>query len=392
MIRSALALALAGVGLCLVTSCKPKTSAAASAAAAAPANVTVAAPVKKHLVEWDEFVGRLASPKTVELRARVSGYLDHVHFKEGSEVKEGDILFTIDKRPYKAIFDRAEAEHERSETQLDLATSEANRAQGLLASRAISIEDAEQKNKARAEAAASARAAKAALEAASLDLEFTDVRAPISGRVSDARVREGNLVIGGNTDKATLLTTIVIVDPIYCYMDIDERSSLKYRKLYREGKRASALFGEVAAEMGLANEEGFPHQGVVDFVDNQISPNTGTIRSRAVFPNKDRLMSPGYFARVRVPGSGEYDGLLVRDSAIGSDQGRPYVYVVDKENIAHFRSVVTGPLEDGLRVIKEGLKPGERIVVNGLMAVRNGAKVNPEEEPMQPPAVAEVAK
>jgi RND family efflux transporter MFP subunit len=202
--------------------------------------------------------------------------------------------------------------------------------------------------------------------------------------VSDARVREGNLVIGGNTDRATSLTTIVTVDPIYCYMDVDERSSLKYRQLYREGKRASALFGEVAAHMGLANEEGFPHIGVVDFVDNEISPDTGTIRSRAVFPNKDRLMSPGYFARVRVPGSGEYDGLLVRDSAIGSDQGRPYVYVVDAENTAHYRSVVTGPLEDGLRVIKEGLKPGEQVVVNGLMSVKNGAKVKPEQEPMQP--------
>jgi RND family efflux transporter MFP subunit len=168
---------------------------------------------------------------------------------------------------------------------------------------------------------------------------------------------------------------------------------LKYRQLYREGKRASALFGEVTAQMGLANEEGFPHIGVVDFVDNEISSQTGTIRSRAVFPNKDRLMSPGYFARLRVPGSGEYDGLLVRDNAIGSDQGRPYVFVVDAENIAHYRKVVTGPLEDGLRVVKDGLKPGESIVVNGFMAVKNGAKVTPETEPMQPkPESAEDGK
>ena len=389
MIRVSPALALAGAGILftVATSCKPTGSVAP--AAPTPATVTVATPTKKHLVEWDEFVGRLASPKTVDLRARVSGYLDKVHFKEGSEVKEGDTLFTIDPRPYKAVFDRAQAEVDRATTHFDLATSEANRALGLVASRAISQEDSEQKNKAKAEADASMRAAKAALEVARLDLEFTAVKAPISGRVSDARVREGNLIIGGNTDKATPLTTIIIVDPIYCYIDVDERSSLKYRKLYREGKRASALFGEVAAEMGLANEEGFPHQGVVDFVDNEISPDTGTIRCRAVFPNLDRLMSPGYFARVRVPGSGEYDGLLVRDSAVGSDQGRPYVFVVDADNTAHFRSIVTGPLEDGLRVVKEGLKPGERIVVNGLMAVRNGATVKPEEEPMQPPAVAE---
>jgi RND family efflux transporter MFP subunit len=346
--------------------------------------LTVAVPVQKHLIEWDEFVGRLASPKTVELRARVSGYLDAVHFKEGSEVKEGDLLFTIDPRPYKAIADRAQAELERATTHAELAGSEATRAEGLVASRAISAEDFEQKVKTKSEALASVRGAEAALAIAKLDLEFTEVRAPISGRISDARVREGNLVLGGNTDKATPLTTIVIVDPIYCYMDVDERSSLKYRKLYREGKRASALFGEVTAQMGLANEEGFPHTGVVDFVDNEISPETGTIRSRAVFPNGDRLMSPGYFARVRVPGSGEYDGLLVRDSAIGSDQGRPYVFVVDAENIAHYRSVVTGPLEDGLRVVKEGLKPEERVVVNGFVAVKNGAKVQPEEEPMQP--------
>jgi RND family efflux transporter MFP subunit len=375
---------VASAVLLAITSCKPRGTPAA--APPTPTNVTLARPIEKHLIEWDEFVGRLASPKTVELRARVSGYLDKVHFKEGSEVKEGELLFTIDPRPYRAIVERANAELERAATHAQLAESEAERAKGLLSSRAISAEDAEQKLKSAAEALASRRAAQAALDMASLDLEFTEVRAPIGGRISDARVREGNLVLGGNTDKATPLTTIVIVDPIYCYMDIDERSSLKYRKLYREGKRASALFGEVTAEMGLANEEGFPHSGVVDFVDNEISAETGTIRSRAVFPNKDRLMSPGYFARVRVPGSGEYDGLLVRDSCIGSDQGRPYVFVVDAENIAHYRSVVTGPLEDGLRVIKEGLKPGECIVVNGFMAVKNGGKVAPEEEPMQPPA------
>jgi RND family efflux transporter MFP subunit len=377
-------LALAGGGIFLIASCKPPGSVAA-AAPPTPVSVTVATPVQKHLIEWDEFVGRLASPKTVELRARVSGYLDSVHFKEGSEVKEGDLLFTIDPRPYRAIADRAKAEFERATTHAELAASEAERAQGLVASKAISAEDFEQKVKTKSEALSSVRGAEAALAAANLDLEFTEVRAPIGGRISDARVREGNLVIGGNTDKATPLTTIVILDPIYCYMDVDERSSLKYRKLYREGKRDSALFGEVRAEMGLANEDGFPHVGVVDFVDNEISPETGTIRSRAVFPNKDRLMSPGYFARVRVPGSGEYDGLLVRDSAIGSDQGRPYVYVVDADNVAHYRSVVTGPLEDGLRVVKEGLKPGEPIVVNGFMAVKNGAKVTPEKEAMQPP-------
>lgn len=343
-------------------------------------------------MEWDEFVGRLASPKTVELRARVSGYLDKVHFKEGTDVKENDLLFTIDPRPYQAIVDRAQAELERARTHAELAASEAKRAEGLVASRAISAEDFEQKVKTKVEAQATVRGAEAALATAKLELEFTQVRAPIAGRISDARVREGNLIIGGNTDSATSLTTIVAVDPIYCYIDVDERSALKYRQLYREGKRESALFGEVDTEMGLANEDGFPHKGKMDFVDNEISPTTGTIRTRAVFPNKDHLMSPGFFARVRVPGSGEYDAVLIRDSAIGSDQGRPYVFVVDKDNVTHFRSIVTGPLEDELRVVKEGLKPGEKIVVNGLMAVRNGAKVTPEEEPMKPQPVAEAGK
>lgn len=389
MTRFLFVTALTGAAVFSFTSCKQDKPAAAPATAPI---VTVALPVQKRIMEWDEFVGRLASPKTVELRARVSGYLDKVHFKEGTDVKENDLLFTIDPRPYQAIVDRAQAELERARTHAELAASEAKRAEGLVASRAISAEDFEQKVKTKVEAQATVRGAEAALATAKLELEFTQVRAPIAGRISDARVREGNLIIGGNTDSATSLTTIVAVDPIYCYIDVDERSALKYRQLYREGKRESALFGEVDTEMGLANEDGFPHKGKMDFVDNEISPTTGTIRTRAVFPNKDHLMSPGFFARVRVPGSGEYDAVLIRDSAIGSDQGRPYVFVVDKDNVTHFRSIVTGPLEDELRVVKEGLKPGEKIVVNGLMAVRNGAKVTPEEEPMKPQPVAEAGK
>lgn len=340
-------------------------------------------PVQKRLKEWDEFVGRLASPRTVALRARVSGYLDKVHVKDGSQVKEGDLLFTIDPRIFQATVDRAQAELERAKTKLELADSEAKRAETLVATKAISAEDFEQRVNTRRGADAEVRSAMAALELAKLDLEFTQVRAPISGRMSDASVREGNFVTGGDSNSATILTSIVAVDPIYCFIEVDERSSLKYRELYRQGKRASALFGEVEAEMALANEEGFPHKGKVDFVDNQISPTTGTIRSRCVFPNPDALMSPGYFARVRVPGSGEYDALLVRDVAIGSDQGRPFVFVVDAEGVAHYRNVETGPLEDGLRVVRSGLKAGERIVVNGLMAVRNGTKVNATDEPMQ---------
>jgi RND family efflux transporter MFP subunit len=361
------------------------------ATASSVPSVTVAVPVQKRLKEWDEYVGRLASPKTVEIRARVSGYLEQVHAKDGAQVKEGDLLFTIDPRSYKATVERAAAELERAKTRLELAASEARRAEGLVAAKAISAEDFEQRVNTRRGADAEVRAADAALQLAKLNLEFTEVRAPISGRISDARVREGNLVIGDDSNNSTLLTTVVSVDPIYCFFEVDERSSLKYRDLYRQGKRASALFGEVEAVMALHNEEGFPHRGVVDFVDNAIAPNTGTIRSRARFPNPDGLMSPGYLARVRVPGSGEYDALLVRDSAVGSDQGQPFVYVVDAEGVAHYRTIETGALEDGLRIVRNGLKPGERIVINGLMAVRNGAKVNAQESPMPWPA-QEVAK
>ncbi|RBP42545.1 multidrug efflux system membrane fusion protein/multidrug efflux system membrane fusion protein [Roseimicrobium gellanilyticum] len=381
-------LALAGVAGLLASCEKP----APPASAQTIPNVTVAVPVQKRLKEWDEYVGRLASPQTVQLRARVSGYLDKVHAKDGAQVKAGDVLYTIDPRSYRATVERAEAELERARTRQELAASEARRAEGLVAAKAISAEDFEQRVNTRRGADAEVRAAAAAVELAKIDLAHTEVRAPIAGRISDARVREGNLVIGDDSNNSTLLTTIVAVDPIYCYIEVDERSSLKYRELYKQGKRASALFGEVEAEMALANEEGFPHRGVVDFVDNEISPDTGTIRSRCVFPNKDSLMSPGYFARVRVPGSGEYDALLVRDSSIGSDQGRPFVFVVDAENVAHYRTIETGALEDGLRIVRNGLKPGEKIVINGLMAVRNSGKVNPQESPMPWPLEGTAAK
>lgn len=355
---------------------------AAQAAPQMTPNVTVAIPVQKRLKEWDHYVGRLASPETVHIRARVSGYLDKIHVEDGADVKKGDLLFTIDPRSYKATVERAAAELERAKTRLELAASEAKRAEGLVAAKAISAEDFEQRVNTRRGADAEVRAADAALALAKLNLEFTEVRAPIAGRISDARVREGNLIIGDDSNNSTLLTTVVSVDPIYCFFEVDERSSLKYRELYRQGKRDSALFGEVEAEMELHIEEGYPHKGVVEFVDNEVSANTGTIRCRARFPNKDQLMSPGYFARIRVPGTGEYDALLVRDVAIGSDQGQPYVYVVDAEGVAHFRTIEIGALEDGLRIVRSGLKPGERVVINGLMSVRNNAKVNAQDSPM----------
>jgi RND family efflux transporter MFP subunit len=375
-----LTLLLPGLVALACAACRP---AAPTAAPPPPVpTVTVAKGIARTVTEYDDFVGRLESPQTVEIRARVSGYLDTVHFREGSEVKQGDLLFTIDPRPYQATVDRFQADLDRAKIRADLARSEAARAEKLLASRAIASEEVETRVKALTEAEAAIRSAEASLNTSKLDLEFTAVHAPISGRIGQALVTPGNLV-GGGTSAATVLTTLVSLDPIYCYVEVDERSSLKYRTLAREGKRTSALFHEIPARMGLTNEAGFPHEGKIDFVDNVIKPDTGTIRARGVFPNSDRLMAPGFFARLRIPGSGTYEAVLIRDSALGSDQGRPYVLVVGPDNKVQYRAVTTGPLEDGLRIIREGLKPDERIVITGLLAARPGAAVNPVESGMQ---------
>lgn len=373
---------LAPASLILISGCDRSEKAATEAP---PPSVTVVTPEVRKVIDWDLFTGRLASPETVEVRARVSGYLQEVHFKEGAEINAGDLLFTIDPRPYEAMVQQVEARVASSQSRVELTANELQNVAKLQGNGAISAEDYERRAKAAAEAAAILKGAEAELREAKLDLEFTEIRSPITGRVSDARVTKGNLVTGGGTEP-TLLTTVVSLDPIYCYIEADERSVLKYRQLHREGKRVSAQFGKVEAEMELALESGFPHKGYIDFVDNVLDPATGTIRARAVFPNPDKLMAPGFFARVRVPGSGEYEGLLIPDRSIADDQGTSFVWVIDDSNTANYRKVVTGPLLDGLRIVREGLSPGEKVVVDGVMTVRNGAKVNPS------PAVTETAE
>jgi RND family efflux transporter MFP subunit len=357
--------------------CRESSTGAKTGAVVKPA-VSVAEPVARKVNEWDEFTGRLASPETVDVRARVSGYIDKVHFKEGGEVKQGELLFTIDPRPYRAAADRLKAELGGARARAELARGEAKRAEGLAATKAISTDTYETRLKTAVQAEEAVLAAEAALKAAELDLEFTEVRAPISGRISNARVTAGNLVTGGSGANTTTLTTIVSLDPLYCYFDADEASVLRYRQLHREGKRTSALFARVPAEMALGNEQGFPHKGFIDFVDNQVNPATGTIRARGVFENPDKLMAPGFFARVRIPGAGEYDAVLVRDSAINSDQGRTFVLTVDEKNITVYRAVKIGPIIDGLRVIREGLKATDRVLVSGLMSARPGLEVQPQ--------------
>ncbi len=338
--------------------------------------VSVTQPVVREVVEWDEYIGRLESPETVEVRARVSGYLDKVHFKEGKEVKKGDLLFTIDPRPYQAEFDHANAEYERAVSQTDLAKNDFERAKRLIATKAISEEDYDTKSKTYTAVQAAVRSAKATLDSAKLNLEFTQIHAPIDGRISRAVVTEGNLISSGVAGSgATLLTTIVSLNPLYLYGDADERSVLKYLHLRREGTRVSARDELIPAEMGLADEAGFPHKGYMDFVDNRIDPGTGTMRARGVFSNEDHSLSPGFFGRIRIPGSGKYPALLIPDRALGSDQAQKFVYVVNAEKKVEFRPVKIGPMIDGLRVVKEGLKPGEQIVIEGLLRVRPGIVV-----------------
>ncbi len=344
-----------------------------------PAVVTVVQPISREIVEWDDYIGRLEAPETVEIRARASGYLDKVHFKEGKEVKKGDLLFTIDPRPYQAEYDHADAEYERAVSQTDLAKNDFERAKRLIATKAISEEDYDTKSKTYTAAQAAVKSAKAALESAKLDLEFTQIHAPINGRISRAVVTEGNLISSGvGGSGATLLTTIVSLDPLYLYGDADERSILKYLRLRREGKRVSARDEAIPAEMGLSDEPGFPHIGYIDFVDNRVDPNTGTMRARGVFSNADHSLSPGFFARIRIPGSGKYPALLIPDRALGSDQAQKFVYVVNAEKKVEFRPVQIGPMIDGLRVVRSGLKAEEQIIIEGLLRVRPGVVVDPK--------------
>src|SRR5712671_3745346 len=370
------------VALLCAAGCKPKSSVAPSQ----PPTVSVVQPVAREVVEWDEYIGRLESPETVEVRARVSGYLDKVHFKEGKEVKKGDLLFTIDPRPYQAEYDRADAEHQRAISQSALAMNDFERAKRLIATKAISEEDYDTKGKTYTAAEAAVMSAKAAANLARLNLEFTEIHAPIGGRISRTVVTEGNLISGGVSGaSASLLTTVVSLDPLYCYGDADERAILKYIRLSKEGTRVSARDKEIPAEMGLADEIGFPHKGYMDFVDNRVDPNTGTMRARGVFPNHDHSLSPGFFARIRIPGSGKYPALLIPERALGSDQAQKFAYVVNAEKKVEFRPVKLGPMIDGLRVVKEGLKPGEQIIAEGLLRVRPGIVVDakPWEAPTQ---------
>jgi RND family efflux transporter MFP subunit len=348
---------------------------------APPPQVTVAAAVARQVDEYDEFTGRLEAVDAVEVRPRVSGYVQRVAFSQGSEVRRGDVLFVIDPRPYQAELDRAAAELQRVRSQAQLARSEVERARTLVDKQAISREEFESRTSAVQEAAASIRAAESAVARARLDLEWTRVRAPIDGRVGRAEVTEGNLVQGGAAG-ATRLTTLVSVDPIYLSFETDERTYLKHG-LVRAVANAAARGGERrTVQMALAGDTTFSREGQLDFVDNQLDATSGTVRARAVFANRDRSLAPGLFARVRLAGSTPTRAVLVRDAAIGTDQDRKFVLVLKPDSTVEYRRVTLGPLAEGLRIVADGLTPGERVVVNGLQRARPGARVSATERPM----------
>jgi RND family efflux transporter MFP subunit len=346
-----------------------------------PPAVTVSRPLNREVIEWDEYTGRLEPVDSVEVRARVSGLIESVPFKEGSNVKKGDLLFVIDVRPFKAELDSKIADVAKAEAQLLQATSDFKRVQEAVKTKAVSEQNFDSAKAALDSAKAQLAAGRAAEDASRLNVEWCNVTSPIAGRISNKAVTEGNLVNGG-AGQATLLTTVVSQDPIYCYVTVDEASVLKYGELAREGKRVSARYAQIPTFMAVGNEKGFPHEGVVDFVDNRIDPGTGTIRGRGVFPNPDGFLVAGMFARVRIPGSGRYTALLIPDQAIGADQDRRFVMVVNADDVVEMHPVKLGALFGGLRAIPSGVKPGDRVIVNGLQRARPGAKVSPTEQPI----------
>jgi RND family efflux transporter MFP subunit len=372
------------LGLCLaaVGCARPP----AEAPAAEPVPVPVSHPVERYVTDHADFPARVAAVDSVEVRAHVWGYLQKVNFKEGSLVRKGDVLFELDPRPYEALLQQAKAKVAQDEAQLAFDEAEYQRNQQLIRTRAVSPSDYEKSASARNVDIANIAADKAVVAARELDLEYTKVRAPVSGRVSRYLVTAGNLVQSGDQGGGTLLTTIVSVDPIYAYFDVDEHTVLRVKRLVLEGKLKSADETAVPVALGLATEEGFPHRGTINFVDNQVNPKTGTLRVRGVFANKDEALSPGFFARVRVPVGPPHRALLVSDRALDNDQGQKVLYVVNDKNEVASRPVRVGALHDGLREITDGLRPGERVIVNGLQQVRPGLTVEPQLVPMPAPA------
>src|SRR5438477_1455911 len=364
----------------------------ASAPSQGPLPVNVITAIEKEVNEWDEFTGRLEAVEFVEIRPRVSGYITEIRFNAGAIVKKGDLLYVIDPRPYQADFDRAAAEVERMDAQLKLAQIELNRAKELRDKNTISASEFDQKAATYQGAAAAKSSAEAAKNAAALNLEFTQIKSPVDGRVSDQRITVGNLVQPG-AGPESVLTTVMSVDPIYAKVDADENAILKYVTLSEEGKRVSARTAKIPAWVELGNETDFPHEGYVDFVDNRLDPGTGTIRARIVLKNwNPSFITPGFFVRVRVAGATPYRAALVEDKVVSSQQGLKYAFVVKPDNTVERRNLETGSIFEGKRIVKHGLKDGEKVVSTRLQLLQAGMAVKPVPEAPAASAPAGVAQ
>jgi RND family efflux transporter MFP subunit len=379
-------LASLGIGLAaplLLTACGPDAAHAAQAQTQAP-QVSVATVIERQITDYQEFTGRIEAVERVELRPRVSGYIESVAFREGAEVKKGDVLFVIDPRAYQATLKHARAELARAQSASRQAQSQHERAVKLLSLRALSQEEFDSRAAGSEEAIADVQAAQAAVEAAQLDLDFTRVRAPISGMVGKAEITTGNFVSRGES----VLTLLLSVDPVYVRFEGDEAAYLRQAEALRAQAHSAAGSSKTAAPvwLGLANEAGYPHQGELVFTDNEVDTATGTIRARARLSNPDRLFTPGLFARVRLGEGASHPAVLIEDNAVGTDQTRRFVYVAKADNTVEYREIGLGSLFDGLRVVDHGLAAGERIVVNGLQRVRPGAAITPQQVAMRLPA------
>ena len=370
-------LGLASLGLSfafMLSACSDKPQ--QQAAAPAPP-VTVAQPTKRTVTDWDEFTGRFEAVEEVQIRARVGGFVTSVEFRDGAIVHAGDLLYVIDPRPFEAVAEQADGQLSDARAKVELAKRELDRGLSLVQTSAVSEQVVDQRRQALQAAHAAEMQAEGALKAAQLNIEFTHVIAPITGRVSRHLVSVGNLV-QGSEGSSTQLTSIVSLDPIHIYFDVDETTYQRNNRLWFEGKRPSSRDTANPVAVTLTGEAKPSHEGKMDFLDNRLDVSTGTLRSRAVIPNKDLSILPGQFGRIRLIGSAPYDALLLPDTAIATDQSRKIVFVVKDDNTVEAKPVVLGPLDEGLRVIREGLKADDKVIVDGLQRARVGAKVTPQ--------------
>jgi RND family efflux transporter MFP subunit len=373
----------------------PAGSPGAAKPGAPPPGVTVSKPLAREIVEWDEYVARFDAVDVVEMRARISGYLTDVHFKDGQHVRKGDPLFTIDPRPFERALDQAKAELAQARTKVENSSKDVERGRPLLDRKILSEKVFDDRENLKRDAEAAVRVADAKVKTAELDLSFTRIAAPITGRISRAIIGPGNWVSAGGSSNATLLTSIVTQDPIHIYFDVSENNLIKYKRLRQQGTSGSGAEVGGAVQIALPDETGFPHTGKLDFSDNRLDPGTGTLRARALVDNKDGLFSPGMFARLRIAGSARNMTLLLPDEAIGTDQINKFVYVVAEDGTASRKAVTLGPLHEGLRVVRAGLTADDWVVIRGIQRARPGQKVTPKREPLQlsaAPAEADAVK